>query len=165
MPSPSLDDVFSELRASSDRLRTLVEPLDDAALERSAYPSEWSIADVLSHIGSGAVIMQRRVQDALAGNDLPDDFAPQVWDTWNAKSAREKADDALVADRALVDALAALTDAQLDGLEFKLGPLTMTPCEFFALRLNEHSLHTWDIEVVLHPDARVPTRAAELVVD
>src|SRR6476646_9547356 len=130
MSSPSLNTNLSELRASSDRLRSLVEPLDDAALERSAYPSEWSIADVLSHLGSGAVIMQRRLVDTLEGRESPDDFAPAVWDTWNAKSALAKADDALVADQALVDALAALTEGDLDGLEFKLGPLTMTPSEF-----------------------------------
>ena len=37
--------------------------LDDDALVRPAYPSEWSIADVLSHIGSGAVIFGRILDD------------------------------------------------------------------------------------------------------
>jgi uncharacterized protein (TIGR03083 family) len=163
--SPSFNTSVSELRASSDRLRTLVEQLDDAGLERSAYPSEWSIADVLSHIGSSAVIMQRRLEDTLAGREVPDDFAPGVWDTWKAKSASAKADDALVADSALIETLAALTGTQIGGLELTLGPLTMTPNELIGLRLNEHALHTWDTEVALHPDATLPTRAAALVVD
>ena len=39
------------------------------AARSRAYPSEWTIADVLSHVGSGAVIMQRRLDDSLAGRD------------------------------------------------------------------------------------------------
>ena len=160
-----MDAHLTQLRESSNRLHALVAPLDDAALERPAYPSEWSIADVLSHIGSGAVIMRRRLQDAIAREATPDDFAPEVWDAWNTKSPRGKADDALVADRQLVDDLEALTDEDKDGLEFALGPLTLSPTEFVALRLNEHALHTWDVEVALEPDAIVPVEAAALVVD
>ena len=37
----------------------------------SAYPSEWTIADTLSHVGSGAVIFLRLVDDALAGVETP----------------------------------------------------------------------------------------------
>ena len=127
-----MDAHLAQLRESSNRLHALVAPLDDATLERPAYPSEWSIADVLSHIGSGAVIMRRRLQDAIAREATPDDFAPEVWDAWNAKSPRDKADDALVADRQLVDDLEALTDEDKDGLEFALGPLTLSPTEFVA---------------------------------
>ena len=90
-----MDARLQELRRSSDRLRALVTPLDDDALESQAYPTEWSIAQVLSHIGSGAVIVQRRLDDGLAGRPFPDALAPGVWDTWNAKPARAMADDAL----------------------------------------------------------------------
>ena len=33
------------------------------------------------------------------------------------------------------------------------------------LRLNEHALHTWDVEVVLDPNATLPTDAAAVIVD
>jgi hypothetical protein len=64
------------LRASVGRLRAIVEPLDDAALGTQAYPSKWTVAQVLSHMGSGAVIMHRRLDDGLEGESVPDDFPP-----------------------------------------------------------------------------------------
>jgi uncharacterized protein (TIGR03083 family) len=153
------------LRTSADRLRALVAPLDDDDLDRSAYPTEWSIADVLSHLGSGAIIQHRRMDDALAGELLPDDFAPAVWATWNAKSARAKADDALEADRALIERLESLNDADRAGFHLEMGPLTFDFDGFVAIRLNEHAFHTWDIEVALDPTATIPVDVAALVVD
>ena len=63
------------LRSSVDRLRNLAAPLTEEQLTSNAYPTEWTIAQVLSHLGSAAVITQRRFEDALAGQDTPDDFA------------------------------------------------------------------------------------------
>ena len=36
---------------------------------------------------------------------------------------------------------------------------------FVTLRLNEHALHTWDIEVTFDPTATVPESAAAVLVD
>lgn len=63
------------LQASTDRLQRLVAPLDDAQLERRVYPTEWTVADVLSHVGSSAVILQRRLDDALLDRATPDEAA------------------------------------------------------------------------------------------
>lgn len=71
------DAQVEALRASVARLRDLVSTMSDADLTRPAYPRQWSIADVLSHIGSGAVIMHRRLDDTRAGLATPDDFAPE----------------------------------------------------------------------------------------
>ena len=84
-----MTDPLPTLRASSDRLRALVEPLAADQLEAQAYPSEWTIAQVLSHIGSGAIIGRRALDDGLVGADTPEDFAPSTWDVWNAKSPAE----------------------------------------------------------------------------
>jgi uncharacterized protein (TIGR03083 family) len=156
---------FEELQRSSQHLRDLVVPLDDEQLEQSAYPTEWAIADVLSHIGSGGVIMERRLEDALAGEDFPDDFAPQVWETWNAKSPRDQADHALASDAELVDRLMALTDTERARVKLSFGPLTLDADSFVALRLNEHVLHTWDVEVALDDKAELPPSAVAVVVD
>ena len=40
------------LRDSVDRLAKLVEPLTPDELRLSVYPTEWTIAAVLSHLGS-----------------------------------------------------------------------------------------------------------------
>ena len=58
---------LSALAGSVQHLRDIAEPLESAQLRSRGYPSEWTIADVLSHVGSGAVIMRRRLDDSLAG--------------------------------------------------------------------------------------------------
>jgi hypothetical protein len=35
--------------------------MSEEELTTGAYPSEWTVAQVLSHLGSGAVITQRRL--------------------------------------------------------------------------------------------------------
>jgi uncharacterized protein (TIGR03083 family) len=153
------------LRASVDRLADLVSSMDESMLQSPAYPTEWTIADVLSHLGSGAVISQRRTTDALAGRTVPDEFPPSVWDTWNAKSPTEKAADALVADSELVESLESLSDQERSRINLPMGPLTFDFDQMVELRLNEHALHSWDIAVVVDPSATLAPDATELVVD
>ena len=110
---------------SVGRLHQLCRGLDDAELEAQSYCREWSIADVLSHLGSAAVIMRRRLEDALAGRVTPDDFPPAVWDEWNVKPARAKADDALVADEAVLEALEAVGAPDRTRVTFPMGPVDL----------------------------------------
>ena len=42
------------LRASHDRLTRIAVSLDSDDLRKRSYAKEWTIADVLSHLGSGA---------------------------------------------------------------------------------------------------------------
>jgi hypothetical protein len=51
------------------------------------------------------------------------------------------------------------------GVHFDLGPLEFDFAGFVGLRLNEHVLHTWDIDVSLDPAATLPPDAAHLVID
>lgn len=160
-----MTDQLEALRGSVERLRRIVEPLTSEQLRASAYPTEWCIADVLSHIGSGAVIMGLRLDATVEGRELPDDVAQPIWDEWNAKSPEAKAADGLAADRTVLDQFDALSADQKAGLSFSVGPIQLDFTTFLGLRLNEHALHTWDIEVALDPSATVPTDAARFVVD
>ncbi|HEY1650655.1 MAG TPA: maleylpyruvate isomerase N-terminal domain-containing protein [Acidimicrobiales bacterium] len=160
-----MDNPLPPLTASVGRLRALVQDFDTEQLERPSYDPDWTIADVLSHLGSGAVLMARRLEAALAGDPLPDDVAQPVWDEWNAKSARAKADDALVEDERLELAFAAVGEADRARTEFPFGPMSVSFDTAAALRLNEHALHTWDIEVMSDPAARLAADAAAVVID
>jgi uncharacterized protein (TIGR03083 family) len=153
------------LRSSVARLRRIVEPLDDASVDQPAFPAEWSIAQVLSHLGSGAEIMQRRLDDTVNGRETPESFAPSVWDAWNAKSSRAQVDDALAADAALLARLEAVATSGAAELEFPMGPLTMDFATFVGMRVNEHTMHTWDVEVALAPEVPLPADAVPFVVD
>ena len=158
-------DHLSELRASVLRLRQLVASIDDPDLSRPAYPVQWTIADVLSHLGSGAVITQRRLDDTLSGRDTPPDFATGVWDDWNSKSPTAQRDDALAADADLLVQLDATTVDQRERFSAAMGPMTFGFDEFVAMRLNEHVLHTWDVDVADNPDATLSLDAAALIID
>ena len=160
-----MPDALRALRSSVDRLAALVQPLDDGAIAGQAYPTEWTIADVLSHLGSGAVIMQRSVDDALAGTAKPDDFNQGVWDDWNAKSPRAKVDDAVAADTALMARLDAVGPDDRKRFQSSIGPFELDWDAFVGLRLNEHLLHEWDIAVTLDPTAPVAPDGAAVVVD
>ena len=117
------------------------------------------------HLGSGAVILQRRLHDELAGTTTSDEFAPQIWDEWNATTPRAQVDDGLAADAAFLAALDALSDDERDRFTFEMGPISVDFDGFVGLRLNEHALHTWDIDVALNDAATIPTPIAALVVD
>jgi uncharacterized protein (TIGR03083 family) len=160
-----LQERLGALRSSIEDLRRVVQPLDDAAIERPAYPSEWTIARVLSHIGSGAEIMRRRLDDTVEGRETPDSLAPSIWDQWNAKSPRAQVDNALDADAALLARLESVASAGADDLTFTTGPMTMDLVTFVGMRLNEHIMHTWDVEVALRPATPLPAEAVPFVVD
>ncbi len=160
-----MDDPLGPLRASVDRLRELVLGLDVARLKRQSYCSDWSNAAVLSHLGSGAVLMQRRLRDAQTGSEMPDDFATTVWDEWDAKEPQAQADDCLTEDGRLFETLDAVSDEERAHLALSFGPLTVGFDEVVAMRLNEQAFHTWDIAVSFDPDARIPLDATEVIVD
>jgi hypothetical protein len=46
-----------------------------------------------------------------------------------------------------------------------MGPMTFDVDDFVGLRLNEHALHVWDVEVVLDPAAPIAPGAVAPVVD
>jgi uncharacterized protein (TIGR03083 family) len=160
-----MENPLGPLRASVARLHDLVEGLDVAELEEPSYDTDWTIAAVLSHLGSGAVLMQRRLEDARTGAQTPDDVTTAVWDEWNAKAPRAQADDSLVEDDRLLGLLDALPDDDRARLSLSFGPVTVGFDETVAMRLNEHAFHTWDIEVMFDGDARIPADAVAVIVD
>ena len=166
MPSAaSATEQLGALEVSVHRLASLVNGMKLAELNQQAYPSKWSIADVLSHLGSGAVIMQRGIDAAVSGHPVEEGFRQSVWDEWNAKGAAARAADALAADRKLLDRVASLTDAERDSFHYAFGPFQADLATFLGLRLNEHVLHSWDIDVALHPTATLPLDAVAIVID
>jgi uncharacterized protein (TIGR03083 family) len=165
-PAPIAGQVHIQaLRSSVERLQALATALTEDQLTGRAYPTDWTAAQVLSHFGSGAVIMARQLEDALAGHATRGDFAPSVWDTWNAKSPAAQRDDALAADAALLARIEAVSADQREEFSFAMGPMSFGFEQFVGLRLNEHAFHTWDIEVATDPAATIPAPVAALVVD
>ena len=155
------------LRASHDRLAGLVAGLDGDGLRAQSFDTDWSIADVLSHLGSGAEIFSLYVDAGAAGGEPPSREAfPGIWDTWNARSPEEQAAHSVEANEALVSRIESLTPEQRAAFQVAMfGPAPMDLATFLGMRLSEHALHSWDVEVALDPTARVAQDAVELLVD
>jgi uncharacterized protein (TIGR03083 family) len=161
----SLDQVVAALTLSHERLVEAVEPLGDDEVTQPSY-HDWTIAQVLSHIGSGAEIFTLLVEAGADGKPAPgaDAFHP-VWDRWNAKPPQKQARDAHTADAGFLERVGALPLPERDAwrLDFFGGEKDLT--DLVRMRLGEHALHTWDIVVALTPNATVSGDAVGLLVD
>jgi uncharacterized protein (TIGR03083 family) len=163
---PTYDEIHVALRQSHDRLVAAVAPLSGEQLSAPSYDDDWSIAQVLSHLGSGAEIFSLFVAAGLQGESVPGIAAMQpVWDRWNAKSAPDQARDALVADAEFLDGLAELSTADIDRWRLPLFGADKDLGEVLRLRLGEHAVHTWDVLVALDDTATVAADAVLLLVD
>ena len=158
--------LISALRNSRSRLAALVEPLSPAQVAGPSYASEWTIAQVLSHLGSGAEVFGMFLDAGLTGGDPPSqaDFPP-IWDRWNAKAPVDQATDALRADAAFVARLDGLTDDEIAHLHLAMFGMDVDAARLLQMRLSEHAVHTWDIAVVLDPSATLSLDATTQLVD
>ena len=159
-----MTDTLGALRRSVDRLADLVRPLGDD-VTKHAYPSAWSIADVVSHVGSSAVIFERRLEDSLGRRETPPEFPDGVWAEWDHKSPRAKADDGLAADEAFMRRLESLGPEDRSQVSVSLGPVTFDWDQVVRARLNEHLLHEWDVAVARDPGATLAPDGVAHVID
>jgi uncharacterized protein (TIGR03083 family) len=157
---------IAALRHSHDRLRAVAGSLDPGQLQRRSYAPEWSIAQVLSHLGSQAEVFSMFIDAGLNGQEPPgqDAFAP-VWATWDAKSPQAQAADALRADNAVTERFESLDAGQRARLRLALFGMDIDTTGLVRMRLGEHAIHTWDIAVALDPAATVAPDAVALLID
>jgi uncharacterized protein (TIGR03083 family) len=154
------------LRHSHDSLRALVEPLTDDQLEQRSYCTDWSIAQVLSHLGSQAEISGLWLDAGLTGQDPPGrDAFPPIWDAWNARAPRAQAADSLQANEAFVRRLESLDAGQRERFHLEMFGMDLDTAGLARMRLSEHAVHSWDVAVALDPAARVAPEAVDLIVD
>lgn len=161
-PVPWID----ALRHSHDTLDALVEPFGIDQLRQRSYASDWSIAQVLSHLGSQAEIFSMFLDAGLSGQDPPgNDAFPPIWEAWNARSPQAQAADALHADNAVVERFESLDAGQRERFRLELFGMNLDTSGLARLRLGELAIHTWDVAVALDPAATVAPDAVGLLVD
>ncbi|MEU0089213.1 maleylpyruvate isomerase family mycothiol-dependent enzyme [Kribbella sp. NPDC006257] len=162
------DVVIAALRTGYDELAELVRSFSDADLAKPSGASEWDIAQVLSHLGSGAEILTATVRAALDGTPEPaGDFNQTVWDRWNAASRREQADGFLDKNEALTALFESLDDSQRDEVRVKLAwlPEPADVATIGQIRLNELTLHSWDVRVGVDEKATLAADAVPLLLE
>jgi uncharacterized protein (TIGR03083 family) len=156
-------EAIGALRRAHDELVTFVGTLGPEDLEKQSAASEWTVAQVLSHLGSASELGLA----TLASGKADRDAGPAVWDRWNAMSPSEQATNFISAGERLVEALEALDDDALATRRIDLGFLP-APVEIgfvVKLRLSEVGLHGWDVNVAFDPTATVVEYVVPFVLD
>jgi uncharacterized protein (TIGR03083 family) len=165
--SDLVDRTIAALRANHDRLASVVASLSEDQLTGPSAASEWTIADVLSHLGSGAEIGWYPVQAAATGErvDAPDN--QEVWDRWNAMAPADQAASFLQSDEQSVATFEGLSPEQRETITIDLGflPEPVPLATAVGMRLNEQALHAWDVEAGLDPTAALTDESASVLAE
>jgi uncharacterized protein (TIGR03083 family) len=142
-----LEDQYLQLQA---HLHTL-SPEDWCA---QSFCTEWKVYQVVAHLGAGAEIATRIIEYALRGGlELGDAERKAIWARFDSSPPERVWAEYTGAHQLLFAALDSLTDLQLAGQVPWFTGGTVPLARFLAARLNEQTLHRWDIEVVRDPDA------------
>jgi uncharacterized protein (TIGR03083 family) len=162
------DRTISALRNNHASLANEVRSLAEEDLARQSGCSDWDVAQVLSHLGSGAEITLATLRAGTAGSEpLPDDFNQSVWGRWNAMDRLQQAEGFLEHDERLVSSLESLDETARRDLRVKL-PFLPSPTDiavFSGMRLNEAVLHAWDVRVAFDPQAAVTGQEAGVALE
>lgn len=167
--SPHNDDPrvwLAAVRRSHDHLAQLVGGRHGSELIVPSACSEWNVAQVVSHLGSQAEIFSLFVDSALEGREAPgrEAFEP-IWNGWNAKPPAQQVSDGIAANERLVRRLEGLDDEALAAMRLDLFGGQRDAVGLLRMRLSEHAIHTWDVEVAFDPSAQVAPDAVGLLID
>jgi uncharacterized protein (TIGR03083 family) len=164
----SADQAIGALRTGHDELVAFVAKLEPDDLTRISGASEWTVAQVLSHIGSGAEISVATLDGALAGTGPGGmEFNRSVWARWDGMSPAEQAANFPAADEAPVLRLEGMDEQTKADLRIDFGflPAPLDVAGAAAMRLSEFALHSWDVRVTFDPQATLAPEATPLLLD
>lgn len=162
--TPSSGHVLELLRASHERLIATFAELGDERATHPSYDDGWSVADVASHLGSGAEIFRGYLDAGVDGGPAPAGEGNQaIWDAWNAKSPSDQVRDSAAVNAAFLEAVDAMDDDARSAWRMQVFGMDLDLPAFLRMRLGEHALHTWDVAVALDPAATLPEDQATLV--
>lgn len=161
------DQTLAAHRSAHDQLVALVRDLPADDLSRQSGAAEWTVAQVLSHLGSSAELALPTLRAAQAGRDNPADGNQAVWDRWNAWSPEEQRAAFLEHSETALAAYEALDAGERESLRIPLGflPEPATVGLLGGMRLNEAALHGWDVAVAFDEDARLPEDVSAALLD
>ena len=113
-------------RSSHERFVALLFVLDNAGVTAQSYDTDWTIADVASHLGSGAEIFGLFLDTGFAGEPAPggEVFGP-IWDRWNALPPTEQVRASIDANAAFVARIETLSDADLAAFPLSMFGLSL----------------------------------------
>ena len=164
--TPLVDRTITALRAEHDTLAGLVRTLTEDRLAAPSGAAEWTVAQALSHLGSGAEIGRAPIARA-AGETVAAEDNQTIWARWDGSAPRAQAEGFLEHNGRWLDTVEALTPEQRSSLTVDLGflPEPVPLVTALGMRLSEVANHSWDVRVAFDPDARVDAGSAAVLVD
>jgi uncharacterized protein (TIGR03083 family) len=159
------DAWIDALRRSHDHLATFVGTLSSDQLGRQSSASEWTVAQVLSHLGSGAEINLANLRGQLAGTEVGD-INQGIWDRWNGSSPEDQAKNFVAIDEELVSTYEGLDDDTRTNFQIELGflPAPISLATAVGMRLSEHAFHSWDVVSTFDAAATLDQPSTDLLV-
>jgi uncharacterized protein (TIGR03083 family) len=164
--SQLVDRTITALRSEHDKLADLVRGLTDDQLAATSGAAEWTVAQVLSHFGSGAEIGRAPIARA-AGETVTAEDNQTIWARWDASAPRAQAEGFLDYNGRWLDTVEALTPEQRSSLTVDLGflPEPVPLVTALGMRLNEVANHSWDVRVAFDAHAGVDADSAAVLVE
>jgi uncharacterized protein (TIGR03083 family) len=162
-----VDASIAELRSIHDRLAALVAGLSVDQLTAPSGAEDWTIAAVLSHMGSAAEIGWYSLEAAATGERVDAPENQEVWDRWNAMAPADQASSFVQSQEQSVATFEGLSPEQRESITIDLGfmPQPLPLASILGMRLNELALHGWDVEVGLNPTAALSQESAVLLAE
>lgn len=164
--STLVDRTIAAIRTEHDTLVMLLPNLGTDQLEGPSGASEWTVAQVLSHLGSGAEIGRAPIARA-AGEQVAAADNEAIWARWDAAGPVDQAAGFVEHDTRWLETVEGLSAAQRESLQVDLGflPEPVPLVVALGMRLNEIANHSWDVRVGLDPSAQLHAESAEVLVE
>jgi uncharacterized protein (TIGR03083 family) len=159
-------DYVNVARASYERLVGLVQRLDFDKLTSPSYDSEWSIGQVLSHLGSQAQIFELLVTAHQAGDAAPgSDVFREIWADWDSRDPLAWRADCLAVNDKALQRFESMTDFEMSTFRVELFRMDLDFIGLMSMRINELATHTWDVDVALNQSATILPAAVGIIAD
>jgi uncharacterized protein (TIGR03083 family) len=156
--------LIASLRTLHDDLAAFVAELTPDQLRDRSYDTEWSVADVLSHLGSGSELTLLRLRAEREDSPTPEESA-QVWAKWNSRTPDQQAAEAMLVEEEFVSTVEGLDAGALHVLQRDLGGFELDPSQALRLRVSEQAMHSWDIFVTFDDTAVLPGAGVPALLD
>jgi uncharacterized protein (TIGR03083 family) len=147
-------------------LAGLVRTLTDDQLAATSGADEWTVAQALSHLGSGAEIGRAPIARA-AGEAVAVEDNQTIWARWDTSAPRAQVEGFLEYNGRWLELVEAFTPEQRTSLTVDLGflPEPVPLLTALGMRLSEVANHSWDVRVAFDKHAGVDAESAAVLVD
>ena len=157
---------ITELRSEHEALEALSRELKPPDLERRSMASEWTIAQVFSHLGSGAEINTSNLRGSLGVDTrIPPDSYPELWRRWDALPPTRQVDDFRRWHSELVERFEEIQNSSAPERTVETVMGNMPASRLAGIRLREAALHRWDIAAALDPAAGLRPASGTILLD